>query len=223
MSESVLPSWQRVLVVVAHPDDESFGLGAVLSTFVERGAEVHVLCFTRGEASTLHGVIGDLAIIREGELRAAADELGIADVRLGSHPDGGLSELPVDLLLADALEAADGFRPNGIVAFDSSGVTGHPDHQCATEIAIELAKRLRIGILGWTIPADVARHLSAEFGAPFVGHAWGEIDLVVPVDRTRQRRAVVCHPSQAVPGSALWTRLDDTGDVEYLRWLSADR
>jgi len=41
------------LAVIAHPDDESFGLGAVLAALSGAGAQVRVLCFTRGEASTL--------------------------------------------------------------------------------------------------------------------------------------------------------------------------
>jgi LmbE family N-acetylglucosaminyl deacetylase len=51
----VLPAWTTVLAVVAHPDDESFGLGALLDGFTGAGASVEVLCLTHGEASTLHG------------------------------------------------------------------------------------------------------------------------------------------------------------------------
>jgi hypothetical protein len=40
-----------------------------------------------------------------------------------------------------------------------------------------------------------------------------------PMDRIRQLAAVRCHPSQAVPGSVLWRRLDLLGDTEHLRWL----
>ena len=48
---TALPRWRRVLAVVAHPDDESFALGALLDRFVTAGAEVSVLCLTHGEAS----------------------------------------------------------------------------------------------------------------------------------------------------------------------------
>jgi GlcNAc-PI de-N-acetylase len=49
-----LPGWRQVLAVVAHPDDETFGLGAIAGQFAKDGASVHVLCFTHGEASTLN-------------------------------------------------------------------------------------------------------------------------------------------------------------------------
>src|SRR5512146_1948099 len=51
-----LPSWRSVLAVCAHPDDESFGLGAVLDAFGAQGTRLAVLCLTHGESSTLHGV-----------------------------------------------------------------------------------------------------------------------------------------------------------------------
>ena len=47
MTKSSLPNWKSLLVIITHPDDESFGLGAVLSSFIESGADVSVLCFTR--------------------------------------------------------------------------------------------------------------------------------------------------------------------------------
>jgi N-acetylglucosamine malate deacetylase 2 len=47
------PAVSAALAVCAHPDDETFGLGAVLAALVDAGTAVVVLCFTRGEASTL--------------------------------------------------------------------------------------------------------------------------------------------------------------------------
>ena len=77
-----LPEVHDVLAVCAHPDDESFGLGALLAGFSERGSTVRVLCFTHGEASTL-GLTGrPLGEVRAQELRAAADVLGVTEVEL---------------------------------------------------------------------------------------------------------------------------------------------
>ena len=47
------PHAENVLVVIAHPDDESFGLGAIIDAFIGQGSVAKVLCLTRGEASTL--------------------------------------------------------------------------------------------------------------------------------------------------------------------------
>ncbi|MDO8308702.1 MAG: PIG-L deacetylase family protein [Actinomycetota bacterium] len=216
---STLPEWGSVLAIVAHPDDESFGLGAVLSAFADSGARVHVLCFTRGEASTLHAVTGDLATLRADELRSAAAQLGIVDVRLLAFPDGGLAGIDHGVLLADALAYAAEVEPDGLIAFDPSGVTGHPDHRAATAVAAQVATMRAVGMLGWTVPDSVARALNSECGSSFSGHAPGDIDITLTVDRTHQRAAVDCHPSQAVPGSVLWRRLDLLGRLEHLRWL----
>jgi LmbE family N-acetylglucosaminyl deacetylase len=170
-----LPPWRSVLAVVAHPDDESFALGAVLASFADGGAAVAVLCYTHGESSTLHGVQGDLA----GKVCA-----------------------------------------DGQMVFDSSGVTGHPDHARATVAALVAAEALGLPVLGWTVPASVATALNQEYGVGFTSHDPGDIDLVVTLDRTSQLAAVACHPSQAVPGSLLWRRLELQGDTENLRWLT---
>jgi N-acetylglucosamine malate deacetylase 2 len=216
---TALPAWDSILAVVAHPDDESFGLGGVLAAFAAQGTRVSVLCLTRGEASTLHGVEGDLEELRAGELAAAAEALGLHHVHLTTHPDGRLPEVDLDVLAAHVVEDARQVRADGLVGFDLTGVTGHADHARATQAAVRAAETLDLPVLGWTIPDTVAEQLCTDYGAPFEGHRPDQIDLMVPVDRSLQLAAVACHPSQAVPGSVLWRRLELLGDEEHLRWL----
>src|SRR5579875_1875275 len=101
-----LPAWPVVLAVVAHPDDESFGLGALLDMLAAGGAAVHVLCYTHGEASTVNETRADLRRAREAELRQAAAELGVASVTLLDYPDGRLAEIRPAELAAHAAAAA---------------------------------------------------------------------------------------------------------------------
>ena len=217
-----LPAWPSVLAVVAHPDDESFGLGAILDAFARAGAEVTVLCLTHGEASTIHGVTGDLATLRETELREAAAALGVGTAILREYADGALAGLG-DRLAADVLGIARERGVAGLVVLDPSGVTGHPDHVAATAAALGAAELLDLPVLGWTLPDSVANRLNDELGLSFVGHPADAVDLVLPVDRTRQRVASLAHASQAVPTSVLWRRLELLGDVEHLRWLRRPR
>ncbi len=219
MATSRLPAWRSVLAVVAHPDDESFGLGAVLSTFADHGSDLAVLCFTQGEASTLHGVPGELGRIRAHELAAAAEQLGVSTVRLLRYPDGQLADRSIDELAIEVADLAESFGAEGVLVFDPSGVTGHPDHRQATAAARAAAGKAMLPVLGWTLPDDVAEALNDELGAGFIGHRPADIDIVVPVDRTRQSRAVRQHRSQALPTSVLWRRLQLLGPREYLRWL----
>lgn len=220
MTDTELPRWPTVLSVVAHPDDESFGLGAVLSAFVDQDAQVAVLCLTRGEASTLHGVAGDLRAVRAAELAAAAEVLGVSTVQLMDFPDGGLCETPADELANLVLDFGESVGAQGLLVFDPSGVTGHPDHTQATVAAQHAAARAGLPMLGWTLPAAVADTLNREYQTSFTGHAAADIDIVVPVDRHRQYEAVDHHRSQALPTSVLWRRLELLGPHEYLRWLS---
>lgn len=213
-----LPAWRRVLAVVAHPDDESFGLGGVLDAFSRDGAALAVLCFTAGEASTL-GATQDLAVTRAAELAAAADRLGVTSVRLRHHPDGGLAAVPRPELVDDIRRVARRTRAQGLLVFDPSGITGHPDHIAATRAALTAAATLDLPVLAWTLDAAVADALRAETGAPFTGHQPREVDLWIAVDRTRQRAASACHASQAGPDSVLWRRLELQGTREALRWL----
>ena len=136
-----LPAWLRPLAVVAHPDDESFGLGAVLGAFAEHGARVSLLCLTHGEASTLHEAPGELRRVREAEVVAAADILGLSHVELASYPDGALAAFGTSLL-DDVDRGARARGADGFVVFHRSGVTGHPDHVAATAAALQVADRL---------------------------------------------------------------------------------
>jgi LmbE family N-acetylglucosaminyl deacetylase len=214
-----LPAWTSVLAVVAHPDDESFGLGALLDAFARSGAGVEVLCLTHGEASTLHGAPGDLAALRGTELTAAADLLGVTRTVLKDHADGHLSKLPTASLAGEVVAVAESFRADGLLVFDDAGVTGHPDHMAATAAGLLAAEMRHLPVLGWTLPKAVAAQLNQELGAGFIGHLDEDIDLRVTVDRARQRLASHAHVSQALPSSVLWRRLELLGDTESLRWL----
>lgn len=204
----------HVGVVCAHPDDESFGLGAVIAALVELGARVELVSLTRGEASTL-GAGDGLPARRAAELQAAAAQLGVARVALRSHPDGHLADVEVDRL-ADEVVAELG-SVEALLTFDHGGVSGHPDHQHATDVAVVVGRRLGVLVLGWTVPAGVAAQLHAEFGAPFVGRAPGDLHHRIEVDRTRQRAAIACHASQDNP--VPHRRMELLGGVEYLRVL----
>ena len=214
-----LPLWRRVLVVVAHPDDETFGLGAIAGRFAGAGASVHVLCFTHGEASTLNNNDAELHQERAAELHQAADELGLAGVTLLGYPDGHLAGLPAGELSAHVTRLAASLSADGLLVFDETGVTGHPDHRAATRAAQRAAATAGLPVLAWVLPEPVAGQLRAETGAAFAGQPPDRIDLCVRVDRTRQRRAALLHASQISPTAVLWRRLQLQGECEHLRWL----
>jgi LmbE family N-acetylglucosaminyl deacetylase len=208
---------RSVLAVCAHPDDESFGLGAVLDTFAAQGAAVSLLCFTDGAASTLGADGSPLQQRRADELRCAAAALGLDRVQMGDHPDGHLCEIAIADLAAEVTEVATRVGADLLVVFDDGGITGHPDHVCATRAALEATPALPV--LAWALAERVADALAAEFGAGFVGRPGAEIDIALSVDRSRQHRAIRCHASQSEQNPVLDRRLELAGDTESLRWL----
>lgn len=214
-----LPNLTSLLVVCAHPDDESFGLGAVLHAFAAGGADLAVLCFTHGEASTLHGIDGDLGTIRAAELAAASERLGVGRVTLLDHPDGALAAQPRAALVAHILELATEVGADGLLVFDHGGVTGHPDHQAATDAALVAAERRDVPVIAWAIPAHVARALNEEFGTTFVGRDESECQVALEVDRTAQLDAIDCHASQSTDNPVLRRRLELQQGTEWLRFL----
>lgn len=214
-----LPEVASVLAVVAHPDDESFGLGATLDHFQSRGAASSVLCLTKGEASTLGLSREDLGVLREHELFAAASELGVGNVRLRDYSDGGLAAVPLENLVAEVESMARLVGAELLLVFDDSGVTGHHDHQAATRAAVAAGRAMRLPVLAWTIESDVALALNRELSSSFVGRPPWQVDIGICVDRARQLRAIALHTSQSTGNAVLWRRLELQGTREVFCWL----
>jgi len=211
----------RALAVVAHPDDESFGLGALLSTLIDHDVEVEVLCFTHGEASTLGEGDGELGALRAKELRDAADHLGLAAVTLLDYLDGALHEVAADRLAAEVEQHLG--LVDLLVVFEPGGVTGHPDHRAASLAAVRAATRHGLPMLDWGLSSLVTEVLNAEFGAGFTTFEEDSVLLSLSVDRSRQARAIACHRSQSVGNAVLARRLALQGDNEVARWHPPSR
>lgn len=213
---SDLHAYRDVVVVCAHPDDESFGLGAIIATLVATGSRVRLVCFTHGERSTL-GASGDLTVRRGDELACAADVLGIEQVRVHAYPDGNLDGTPARRLADEIVTVAS--DADALLTFDHGGITGHPDHQHTTDATIIAGERLGISVLGWALPERVAAALRAEFGTPFVGRGTDQLHIELVVDRTRQHAAMACHGSQLTDNPVPHRRIQLQGPNEHLRVL----
>ena len=91
MSEKLKPT---ILSVLAHPDDESFGMGGTLAHYANRGVSVHLICATRGEVGEVDPEylenFESIAERRESELRCAANKLGLSGVHFLDYRDSGM-------------------------------------------------------------------------------------------------------------------------------------
>jgi LmbE family N-acetylglucosaminyl deacetylase len=135
---------KTLLAVLAHPDDESFGMGGTLAMYARRGVNVHLVCATRGEAGNvspefLQG-FASVAELREHELRCAADKLGLAGVHFLDYRDSGmpgsadnahpqaLVQVPIEQVASKIVGIIRRLRPQVVVTFDPIGGYRHPDH-----------------------------------------------------------------------------------------------
>ncbi|MCO1617602.1 N-acetyl-1-D-myo-inositol-2-amino-2-deoxy-alpha-D-glucopyranoside deacetylase [Micromonospora tulbaghiae] len=158
---------RRLLLVHAHPDDESIGTGATMAHYAATGAHVTLVTCTLGEEGEIHvpalaqlcaAEADQLGGYRIGELAAACAALGVTDHRFlggaGRYRDSGMmglttNEHPRAFWQAD-LDVAAGYlvevirevRPQVLVTYDPDGFYGHPDHIQAHRVAmraVELA------------------------------------------------------------------------------------
>src|SRR5215813_1274162 len=98
----------RLMAVLAHPDDESLGMGGTLARYASEGVEIALLTATRGErgrnGASRDTLPAQLGALREAELRPASRVLGIAQARCLGYPDGELDRVDT-CSAADAIAA----------------------------------------------------------------------------------------------------------------------
>ncbi|ARF78856.1 N-acetyl-1-D-myo-inositol-2-amino-2-deoxy-alpha-D-glucopyranoside deacetylase [Kitasatospora aureofaciens] len=171
---------RRLLLVHAHPDDESIGNGATMARYAAEGARVTLVTCTLGEGGEviqpeLAHLTADrddtLGAHRIGELTEAMRALGVTDFRFlggpGRYRDSGMMGVPDNdapgcFWQADVDEAADHLvavvrevRPQVLVTYDENGGYGHPDHIQAHRVAMR----------AYELAADPAHR--PELGAPW--------------------------------------------------------
>ncbi len=173
----------RLLLVHAHPDDESIGTGATMAKYAAEGAGVTLVTCTLGElgevippelAHLAADADGGLGEYRIGELAAACAALGVTDHRFLGGPgrwrDSGMMGLPsndapgsfwqadVDEAAGELLSVISEVRPQVLISYDDNGFYGHPDHIQAHRVAwraFELAGGLVTKFYATAVPRSV--------------------------------------------------------------------
>jgi LmbE family N-acetylglucosaminyl deacetylase len=123
---------KRILIIMAHPDDETFSVGGTIAKYVKAGSEVSLLCATRGEAGASGGrsvKTGELAEIRTTELEASSKVLGISEIKfLENQKDGKLKESNPGEIEDGIFKYMTQVLPDTVITFDQTGISNHPDH-----------------------------------------------------------------------------------------------
>ncbi|MDP9397473.1 MAG: N-acetyl-1-D-myo-inositol-2-amino-2-deoxy-alpha-D-glucopyranoside deacetylase [Actinomycetota bacterium] len=173
---------RRLLLVHAHPDDETIGNGATMAKYVAEGASVTLVTCTLGEEGEvlvpgLAHLAADkedaLGLHRLNELAAAMEALGVRDFRFlggpGRYRDSGMMGTPTNdrpeaFCQADLDEAAGHLvavirevRPQVLVTYDDNGGYGHPDHIQAHRVAVRATELAADPAYGTGEPWDIAK------------------------------------------------------------------
>ena len=195
------PYSKRMLVILAHPDDESFAVGGTLAKYAHQNVQVVLLCATRGEAGVPGINSKEAGDIRERELRQAAEHLGI-EVHFLGFQDGGLANTPPEKLLESIACWLDLVQPQVILTFGPEGVSGHPDHVTISHIVTQVYDLCyQKGLLLYIHPSE-----ATALGCGVTSSETEAGQLLVEIDisdyKLEKIRAIQSHVSQnpGLPG-----------------------
>jgi N-acetyl-1-D-myo-inositol-2-amino-2-deoxy-alpha-D-glucopyranoside deacetylase len=162
---------KKVLLVHAHPDDESLFTGHVIADRAAAGADVMVLTLTRGERGRvkledlkpLEGNLASMGEFRTNELRNALAQLGDVKHKFAgtrAYLDSGmrlnafgkpikskrtdemsLSSVSTAVISDDIYQVLRQFKPDGVITYNRKGGFGHPDHKKAHEATAMALRR----------------------------------------------------------------------------------
>lgn len=193
---AVLPDsgWERVLCIVAHPDDMEYGASAAVSAWTSRGIEVIYALLTTGETGMAEPP-EIVAPLRRAEQEAACDTVGVSDLRVLDHPDG---MLVADLdLRRDIATLVRETKPDAVLTanfdFEAYGGLNQADHRAAGIAVVDGVRDAanpwvfrelgRDGLRAWKTKAIlVAGHPEPTHAVPVSGR-----------DVERAVRSLECH------------------------------
>ena len=220
------------MAVMAHPDDESLGAGGILARYAAEGIETYLLTATRGQRGRYrehrdgkhHPGPEKLGRIREAELRAAAEILGIREVSMLDYMDGDLDRADPREAVGRIASHVRHVRPHVVVTFAPDGAYGHPDHIAISQLttaamvtaagpiygpgdaALEPHAVSKLYFMAWPEAAWVAyqaafkKMVSTVDGVERQAQPWPDWAITTIVDTRAQWptvwRAVSCHDSQ---------------------------
>ena len=135
---------KRLLIALAHPDDESFGLGGIIRRYASDGVDVSYICATKGDRGTVKPEFieqyGSVEAVRDAELECAAQVLGFKRLIKYGYRDSDMMGSPnnndpaclwqadEDTVVDQIMENIREIKPQVIITFDPYGAYGHPDH-----------------------------------------------------------------------------------------------
>lgn len=201
---SLLAQAERIMIIMAHPDDIEIQCGGTIAGLVQAGKQVtYVLCTSGNHGTAEAGLTADeLAAKRETEQRAAAHALGVHNVIFLRHNDGDLAyEQPV--LRREVVALLRQYQPQVVFTHNPFAGMGsyevcylHPDHRAVGEVVLAAAFFCAPGPLFY--PDQVATGLTPHRVSALCLVMSHQPDLIVDIAETFEAkvRAIAQHASQ---------------------------
>lgn len=174
-------------------------MGGTLAKYAAEGAQVTLICATRGEAG-IPGLSSEATgQVRERELHAAAHVLGLGEVRFLGYHDGQLAQAEPEQVIGQLVKMMQEIRPQVVITFGPDGISGHPDHLAIHHFTTQAFDQAELpGRLFYLAPSEATLQgcgvmPSQEIaGGPVAGIDVGDY-------RVAKVRAMQCHASQKPP------------------------
>ena len=200
-----------LLLVFAHPDDESSSVAGTTAKYTQRGISVDLICATRGEKGTRLDVPPDVdtATAREAELRVVASITGIRDIYLLGYMDGDLDKADSSEVTSRVMDIMQKVQPDVVITFGPDGISGHPDHKAiskATTLAFEMLVEFGGGprkLYYVTIPESAISEINSDDAEGVITRPDDEVTTIIDISGylDTKIRTLEAHSSQ---GDARW-------------------
>lgn len=204
-----------VLMVWAHPDDETYLAGAISAMLTDAGHRVVCVTATRGEAG------GD-GQVRTMELEQALEVLGVVEHHWLDHPDGGCADVDPDEGATEIRAFLEEVKPDTVLTFGPDGITGHPDHIAVGDWVTRAVSDRDITVLHAVEREErVDRELDEDLDVYYLGAPRrlpdGEIDVLVRPDGGLLERKISALLLQASQTKSL---VDAVGLERFRAWAA---
>lgn len=197
---------KKLLVLTAHPDDESFLAAGTLYKNHKQGGQNVLLCASFGEKGDafLKRPMKEIRLraLRKKEMERAAKFLGVRELVILGLPDTKV-RAHKKKILAWGLALAKRHKPDAIISFGTYGMSGHHDHVAMGEVAKRLARACALTLYTFTLSAHAARmwvkHLKKRTRAPIYTKkkpTFEKPSVTVPVDRKIKVKVLMFYASQ---------------------------
>lgn len=187
---------KRLMAILAHPDDESFGPSGTLISYAQNGTRVRLITATKGEAGKnalkTEEPVGE---IRERELKKAAEYIGLEKIHFLGYIDKTLSDLEEEQPIKKIIQLIEEFKPQVLITFGPTGISLHPDHRAVHNWTTKAFRQIDFPqkLYYYTVPRDLLmrRHPDLTFDD-------GEITTKIDVSKYRdiKKNAILSHQTQ---------------------------